>query len=204
MATSLASDTVAHARALIRAGSVGKGAWSFSADDGNAILGKDGEDWSAYGLVHLGRDYSAPMGMKGDYKYPIIKGGKVYLAGLRAAISRAAQQHDTSIETAARGLLHLAEDKSAVKDSVWFDAAPSSFGWSVGDVVAYTYRFYNGGSHGYAYGTVTAVHPGGTKNTAKVTIEPAKFYRFGEGKITRSVAKIHHTKMPASAMKAHP
>lgn len=85
------------------------------------------------------------------------------------------------------------------RDSVWFDAAPSSFGWSVGDVVAYAYRFYNGGSHGYAYGTVTAVHPGSTKNTAKVSIRPFNAWKFGEGIITRRVGIIHHASKPAGA-----
>ena len=187
MATTLASSTVAHARSLIRAGKVNRSsAWSFGADDGNAILGKDGEDWSAYGLVHLGRDYSASVSTKDEYKYPIIKNGKVYLAGLRAAISRAAQQHDTSIETAARGLLHLAEDKSAVKDSVWFDEK-SSHGWRVGQRAEYPYRFWGSDGHPMASGTVTAVTSTG------VRLRPDPAFAYGEGTVHRTFDKVHHT-----------
>ncbi len=99
----------AYARHLISAGHVDRNsAWSFDAADGNAIFG-DGKDWTAYGRVHLGEDASSPPDTEAHWKYPVIKGGKVYLHALRAAESRAGQQGATAIEAAAKSLLMQAE-----------------------------------------------------------------------------------------------
>lgn len=75
-------------------------------------------------------------------------------------------------------------------------ADKQTFGWKVGDTVAYTYR-----SAKHPKGKVTAVHPGTTRKTAAVTIEPAPAYRFGEGKITRHVDKIKHGTLTAADRK---
>lgn len=72
------------------------------------------------------------------------------------------------------------------------DEDKKSFGWHVGDKVSYTYRYYNGGSHGYAHGTVTAVHKGTTRHNTTVSIRPDTGFRFGEGIITRHIDKIRH------------
>jgi hypothetical protein len=96
---------VAYARSLISAGSVNKsGSWSFSADDGNALLGSD-DDWANYGKHFLGVDTSATKNTKAYWKYPFAKGGKLYRAGLVAIRDRAGQQKDTDVFDAAGTLL---------------------------------------------------------------------------------------------------
>lgn len=112
MALTARSKTVSIAKGLINSGKVEKtAAWSFSAADGNTLLGPKGDDWTAYANAHLAEDTSAPENTKARYKYPVIKGGKVYRSGVIAAKSRAAQQKDTSVETAAAGLLDLIDKK---------------------------------------------------------------------------------------------
>lgn len=112
MAIQLHPHAISYLSALIRAGKVDDSdAWSFDADDGNALLGKGGDDWTAYGQVFLGVDSDADIHTKAHYKYPAAKGGKVFLSGLRAAISRAGTQGADAIEAAARKL--LAEAKPA-------------------------------------------------------------------------------------------
>lgn len=105
-------SAVAHIRDLIRSGRVNRSdSWSFSAADGNALLGKSGDDWTAYAAVHLGVDEQASDKTKARYHYPVAKGGQVYLGGLRAAIARGFQQGDSDIAKAAQRL--LAEAKAA-------------------------------------------------------------------------------------------
>jgi hypothetical protein len=111
MAINLNRKALAHIRSLIHAGKVNAdAAWSFDdAADGNALLGKNGSDWGAYAEVHLGVDGDASDHTKARYKYPVVKGGKVYVSALRAAITRAAQNGADDVEAAARKLLILAK-----------------------------------------------------------------------------------------------
>jgi HK97 family phage major capsid protein len=103
----------AHAEALIRAGKVNRSAaWSFTAADGDALLGAGGDDWSNYARFHLAVDSASPEKTKGHYGYPIGKGGEVYRSGVVAAKQRAAQQGEGDIEAAAGALLELI-DKGA-------------------------------------------------------------------------------------------
>ncbi len=96
----------AHAESLIASGDVDRNsAWSFSAEDGNALLGKDGNDWANYGKFHLGIDTGAKDNTKARYKYPFGKGGKLYRSALTAIDQRAAGQGDASIGDAAKALL---------------------------------------------------------------------------------------------------
>ncbi len=56
-------------------GGVNKSAsWSFSAEDGNALLGNSGDDWTNYSRHDLGIDPSADDKTKARYKYPFAKG----------------------------------------------------------------------------------------------------------------------------------
>lgn len=104
-----------YAHSLIAAGKVDRNSsWSFSAEDGNALLGK-GDDWENYSRHHLGLDRSANDKTKGRYKYPFAKGGKLYRSGVIAVKQRAAQQGDGSVERAASSLLDLIDKpKSAI------------------------------------------------------------------------------------------
>lgn len=97
---------VSYAQSLIAAGKVDKtSSWSFSAEDGNALLGVKGDDWSNYGQHHLGVDASANEKTKEYWKYPFAKGGTVYRSGVIAIRQRAAADGDQAIEQAAGRLL---------------------------------------------------------------------------------------------------
>jgi len=99
---------MSHARSLIAAGKVNKTAdWSFSADDGNALLGASGDNWAVYSQMHLATDSSADPETKEHYKYPFGKGGQVYRSGLVAIRQRAGQQGADNIFDAAGTLLEL-------------------------------------------------------------------------------------------------
>lgn len=100
----LSGESYAHS--LIAAGKVDRTSpWSFSAEDGNALLGSGGNDWDAYAKAHLGLDRSANDKTKARYKYPVAKGGRIYRSGVIAAKQRAAQQGDGAVEKAASALL---------------------------------------------------------------------------------------------------
>lgn len=100
----LAGESYAHS--LIAAGKVDRASpWAFEAADGNALLGKDGNDWEAFGRVHLGLDRAASDKTKARFKYPFAKGGKLYRSAVIAIKQRASQQGDGAIEKAAGVLL---------------------------------------------------------------------------------------------------
>ncbi len=101
-----------NAAGRIRAGEISKVAWSFSASDGNKLLGgKDGDNWAEYGRWHLAEDTSAEKKTKARFKYPFGKNGRVYLSALRAIRSRSAQAGAASIFRAAGELLDMAKEK---------------------------------------------------------------------------------------------
>lgn len=100
--TALSSTGEAQGMARIAAGDVDKTSdWSFSAEDGNKLLGSGGDDWTAYGKWFLGTEADADPKTKAHYKYPFGKGGKVFRSGLIAIRSRAAQNSETAIFDAA-------------------------------------------------------------------------------------------------------
>ena len=107
MALKVNRKAVSAAKALIADGKVATGDWSFSGEDGNKLLGKDGKDWKAYAAVHLAEDSAEPQETKGRYKYPCMKDGKVWRKGVIAAKTRAAGQGEDAVENAAAGLLDL-------------------------------------------------------------------------------------------------
>ena len=95
-----------NARALIGAGKVNKDSpWSFSADDGNKILGED--NWEKYSQWHLGTDRGAEPKTKGFYRYPFGKNGRVYHSALIAIRQRAGQQKQDDVFEAAGRLIKL-------------------------------------------------------------------------------------------------
>jgi HK97 family phage major capsid protein len=102
---------VAHAKNLIAAGKVNKGSWSFSASDGDALLGPKGDDWESFGKYHLAVHTDQQSDTKAHFGYPFGKDGDVYRAGVIAAKSRAAAQGDSAIESAASTLLELIDGK---------------------------------------------------------------------------------------------
>lgn len=101
------------AKSLIKAKKVSTGSWSFSADDGNALLGSDKEnpDWVTYGKCHLATSSDGDPGTKDHYKYPFAKkvGGEITLfqSALTAIRSRASQQEVSGVFDAAGKLLKM-------------------------------------------------------------------------------------------------
>ena len=96
-----------HARKLILEGKVDtKSSWSFSADDGNKILG-DPPDWDEYSKWFLAVDESENKETKAYYKYPFGKNGKLYRSALIAIRQRSAQQGAEDIFDAAGRLIEL-------------------------------------------------------------------------------------------------
>lgn len=116
------SAGVKNAKALIKSGKVDKtSSWSFSAADGDAFLREGGDDWAEYAKWFLAVDETAEPDTKAYFKYPFGKDGQVYRKGVIAAKSRAAQQGQDDIETAADTLLQLIDAK---KDNI--DVSPAS------------------------------------------------------------------------------
>jgi signal peptide peptidase SppA len=126
MTVRLNSSGSKHARDLVASGDVDRtSSWAFTAADGNALLGADGDDWDAYSAAHLGVDPAANEKTKARYKYPVIKGDKIYRAGVIAAKDRAGQEGDAAIEAEAGELLELidkAKDANAVRPRFAHDA----------------------------------------------------------------------------------
>jgi signal peptide peptidase SppA len=113
MAVKLYHAGETHADALIEAGKVDETAsWSFSAEDGDKLLGENGDDWTNYARFHLGEDDAESEKTKGRFKYPYGKDGKVYRSGLIAAKQRAGQEGAKDIENAAGRLIDKIDQKS--------------------------------------------------------------------------------------------
>lgn len=101
-----------HADSLIEAGKVDKtSSWSFSAEDGDKLLGADGDDWSNYAKFHLGEDDEETDKTKARWKYPHGKDGKVYRSALVAIRQRAGAEQAKDIEDAAGRLLEKIDGK---------------------------------------------------------------------------------------------
>jgi phage head maturation protease len=107
-----------HARSLIAAGKIDVDSpWSFSADDGNELLGgADGDDWDNYAKWHLAEDTDATDETKAHWKYPFGKDGKVYRRALIAIEGRATTAGASSVSAAAKALLKLVDKKSGKDD----------------------------------------------------------------------------------------
>lgn len=115
--TGLCSFGTHNCSSKIGAGDVDKTSdWSFTADDGNKLLGANGDDWTEYAKWHLGEDTSASANTKERYKYPFGKNGKVYRSALIAIRSRSSQQGDDSIYAAAGHYIDRIDGKAAEVD----------------------------------------------------------------------------------------
>ncbi len=106
------------AKVMVKDGKYVDEPWSFSAEDGNAILGEKGsENWSDYSRWFLGNDSIEDVHTKAYFAYPYGKGGKLYLSALRAIISRAGANADNQIKDAAQELLDAAKAKDADRET---------------------------------------------------------------------------------------
>jgi HK97 family phage prohead protease len=113
MSTKLNTPGVSHAHSLVAQGKVDTGSWSFSAEDGNKLLGPNGDDWAAYGKWFLATHPDQSKDTKGYYGYPFGKDGKLYRNAIVSAKGRAAQQGASEVEAAASSILDLIDKKFA-------------------------------------------------------------------------------------------
>lgn len=110
MAIKLNSKGRANCKKMISAGKIDKdSAWSFSAEDSNAILGKD--DWKEYAKWFLAIDDGFKSDTKEHYKYPFGKGGKIYRSALVAIRQRAGQQDEDELFDAAGQMIEMCDGK---------------------------------------------------------------------------------------------
>ncbi len=128
MSVMLHKEGESHLKSLIDAGEYDVDAdWSFSAEDGDKLLGDKGDDWVRYGSVHLGENTSEADMTKARWEYPAAKvsgdSEKVFRSGLIAAKQRAAQQGETEIENAAGRLVDMIDEMEG-KDDETGEAKP--------------------------------------------------------------------------------
>lgn len=112
MGITLNAPGAKYAKSLINRGKVDReSTWSFSAEDGDKILGPEGNDWNHFVKVHLGKDDSVDAETKAHGHFPIIKDGKLCRAGVADAKRRAAEQGAAEVEKAADELLQMIDSK---------------------------------------------------------------------------------------------
>tara|TARA_R110002020_G_scaffold33846_3_gene102772 strand:+ start:1105 stop:1860 length:756 start_codon:yes stop_codon:yes gene_type:complete len=97
-----------NAASLVESDDVDKDSdWSFSSEDGNALLGEDGDDWENYAKWFLFENEDASEETKDRYKFPFGKGGKIYRSALSAIRQRAAQFGYDDVFEAAGKLIEM-------------------------------------------------------------------------------------------------
>jgi len=126
MSTKLNQAGVDHAHSLVDAGKVNRGSWSFSAEDGNKLLGPNGDDWETYGKAFLATHPDEAEKTKSYYGYPVSKGGEVYRNAVVSAKGRASQQGATDVADACSALLDKI-DKNDSKDRMRNAVRPTFF-----------------------------------------------------------------------------
>jgi hypothetical protein len=105
MSVKLNTPGKTHANMLIAAVKVDRTSpWSFSSAEATKELG-DPPDYTAFGKIHLGVDTATATNIRGHYKYPFAKNGKLYRKALIAIKSYSATAGATDINAAATKLL---------------------------------------------------------------------------------------------------
>tara|TARA_R100001463_G_scaffold52954_2_gene103894 strand:+ start:751 stop:1521 length:771 start_codon:yes stop_codon:yes gene_type:complete len=85
--------------------------WSFSSEDGNALLGEDGDDWENYAKWFLLENEDASEDTKDRYKFPFGKDGKIYRSALSAIRQRASQFGYNDVFEAAGKLIEMIDEE---------------------------------------------------------------------------------------------
>jgi len=93
-----------------------KSSWSFSSEDGNALLGEDGDDWENYAKWFLLVNEDANKETKDRYKFPFGKNDKVYRSALTAVRQRAGQFGYDDVFEAAGKLIEIIDGKDEEKE----------------------------------------------------------------------------------------
>ena len=104
-----------NATSLVESDDVDKDSdWSFSSEDGNALLGEDGDDWENYAKWFLLENEDASEETKDRYKFPFGKGGKIYRSALSAIRQRASQFGYDDVFEAAGKLIEMMDKEEDV------------------------------------------------------------------------------------------
>mgnify|MGYP003645533861 CR=1 FL=1 len=106
-----------NATSLVESDDVNKDSdWSFSSEDGNALLGEDGDDWENYAKWFLLENEDASEETKDRYKFPFGKGGKIYRSALSAIRQRASQfGYDDVFEAAGKLIEMIDKEEDALE-----------------------------------------------------------------------------------------
>tara|TARA_R110002033_G_scaffold3097_8_gene18825 strand:+ start:844 stop:1611 length:768 start_codon:yes stop_codon:yes gene_type:complete len=106
-----------NATSLVESDDVNKDSdWSFSSEDGNALLGEDGGDWENYAKWFLLENEDASEETKDRYKFPFGKGGKIYRSALSAIRQRASQfGYDDVFEAAGKLIEMIDKEEDALE-----------------------------------------------------------------------------------------
>lgn len=118
MALRVNQTSLKRAKSFISQGKIdATSSWSFSASDGNKLLGTEDDNWKEYSSFHLAEDTSAKEKTKARYKYPWGKDDKIYRRGVIAIKARASAQGETAIAGAADSLLQAIDKKLGKEDT---------------------------------------------------------------------------------------
>jgi len=99
-----------YATTLVEGDNINKDSdWSFSTEDGNALLGEDGDDWENYAKWFLLENEDASEETKDRYKFPFGKDGKIYRSALSAIRQRSGQFGYDDVFEAAGKLIEMIE-----------------------------------------------------------------------------------------------
>jgi len=97
-----------NAAALVESDKVDRDSdWSFTSEDGNDLLGEDGDDWENYAKWFLLENEDANEDTKDRYKFPFGKDGKIYRSALSAIRQRASQFGYDDVFEAAGKLIEM-------------------------------------------------------------------------------------------------
>lgn len=104
----LNSKGYSNATSLVESDNVNEDSdWSFSSEDGNSLLGEDGDDWENYAKWFLLENEDASEETKDRYKFPFGKDGKIYRSALSAIRQRASQFGYDDVFEAAGKLIEM-------------------------------------------------------------------------------------------------
>lgn len=118
------SKAVTTMKSAINAGRINTGAWSFTAADGNKLLGPNQDNWDRYASVHLARNPDAESNTKAAWGYPIGKmvddSITIFRRGVIAAKAAASgargAEKNEAIINAADNLLQMIDKKLGKED----------------------------------------------------------------------------------------
>ena len=109
-----------NAASLVEGDNVDKDSdWSFSSEDGNALLGEDGDDWENYAKWFLLENEDASEETKERYKFPFGKDGKIYRSALSAIRQRSGQFGYDDVFEAAGKLIEMIDKKEDKLESAY-------------------------------------------------------------------------------------